>query len=497
MSLPQDLIIFICRSFLQDYDVIKVLAIYETTQDETIQFVNETDALVFLLQSCYYGDLIVLKWVLKYFNNSVDDKLTVSNVYKIAIKNGFRNAAAASFLGIEKEEVIIFTEMKLKLFVYDEDIEIHNFIEFAIVLACLFGKNEEMISFLFQNFESAARKLYCTERVFKYACINGYLDLARRQVVHNYVPDYKLIFTVCANGHLDVVEWLLTNVVTIPQYALQKACKHGHLEVAKFLYGRMLHSDTIIIHELSFVGACKNGHVDIMNWLLEIYPTLCLSYNNHTPLRIACKMGHLNVVKWLYKYYNPEEISAADAVAIDCFVDACSNGHLIVAIWILGQQQYKKEYFVSQRNESAFRYACYNNHLNIAKWLLTINPTLNVRACNDFAFLSGCKNGNYDTVTWLYSTYYYNTVPNLNFNFALLYACENGHARIVKWLRTIAPKDVCLSLPDHAYLKWACTTAVHTRHRHIKYLPSSWLLLPSPHNNVIRIKFPRNSKKLT
>jgi ankyrin repeat protein len=119
-------------------------------------------------------------------------------------------------------------------------------------------------------------------------------------------------------------------------------CKIGNLEqIQRFLnYYDRQHSikNNEDIHNHAFRILCEYGHLYASQWLLEIQPTIDISFNSDDAFRNACQNGHLPIAQWLFEI--------------------------------------KPTINISTENEYAFRYACLNGHLHVAKWLLKIKPTI-------------------------------------------------------------------------------------------------------------------------
>ena len=51
--------------------------------------------------------------------------------------------------------------------------------------------------------------------------------------------------------------------------------------------------------------------------------------------------------------------------------------------------------------KEAFRVACQRGHLELAKWLLSVKPSINISADNDYAFRYACVYEHLETAQWL------------------------------------------------------------------------------------------------
>jgi ankyrin repeat protein len=153
-------------------------------------------------------------------------------------------------------------------------------------------------------------------------------------------------------------------------------CKNGHLEVAKWLLQIKPNISMSRNYKYAFADACKYGHLELAKWLLEVKPTYApVIYNeygysnaNHLAFYNVCETGHLEVAQWLLTIKPSINISARNEHS---FRRACENGYLHLAKWLL---QIKPTIDIFAVNDYSFRYACENGHLEVAKWLQILFP---------------------------------------------------------------------------------------------------------------------------
>lgn len=84
----------------------------------------------------------------------------------------------------------------------------------------------------------------------------------------------------------------------------------------------------------------------------------------------------------------------------------------------------------------------FENVVNMAIWLFQLSTQtnngglINIRAADEYAFISSCKNGHLNIAKWLFQLGSIN-IHSLG-DYALMLSCENDHLEIVKWLIQIS-----------------------------------------------------------
>lgn len=153
-------------------------------------------------------------------------------------------------------------------------------------------------------------------------------------------------------------------------------------------------------------------------------------------LEAACKMGDFPLVKFIVETFYSETAFFKAFITAAAFRLACQNNHLEIAQWLLSV---KPSINVHAHQEYAFRSICRQGHLNVAKWLLSVRPNINVVAANHGAFRLACKNGHLQTAKWLFSLYDNEIAHQKNMLIAVRHgafmdACKGGHLHVAKWL---------------------------------------------------------------
>jgi hypothetical protein len=137
-------------------------------------------------------------------------------------------------------------------------------------------------------------------------------------------------------------------------------CEQGDLLSAQQHLQRNPNINTFELCPFAFHSTCLKGHLHVVQWLLEVCPTLVISFN---------------------LWFNDGNV----------FPNACLKGHLHMAQWLL---QVCPTINISANNEEAFLGACrfgsYTRRLEVAQWLLQVCPTINISANNDEAFRDAC-----------------------------------------------------------------------------------------------------------
>ena len=88
----------------------------------------------------------------------------------------------------------------------------------------------------------------------------------------------------------------------------------------------------------------------------------------------------------------------------------------------------------------------------MAQWLLSIRPTINVSALNDYAFRVTCINQDVEMAKWLYSI-----KPDIDIEEAFVTICEeiNGNLEFAQWLLSVKP-DIDISAQNNRAFVESC-----------------------------------------
>lgn len=244
------------------------------------------------------------------------------------------------------------------------------------LLACKY-RNLEVAKWLIDVIPKHHIKYISTQidkQAFQLACERGDYNLATWLLQINPTIEITLdiFIMVCANGHLNIAKWLLkinTNITNTPNeidMAFVFACERGQLDVAKWLYKSNLYTNSLELIQIAFRFGCQ--HLHITQWLLEIQPTIDISYENDFSFQYLCAMGNYDMAKWLYTLKPNINVSANNNVP---FIMACKNNHSILAKWLYS---IKPTIILSVNMLKVFHYEYFINnysskYLDIIPWL--------------------------------------------------------------------------------------------------------------------------------
>lgn len=122
------------------------------------------------------------------------------------------------------------------------------------------------------------------------------------------------------------------NISAEDEYAFRYACRNGYLNVAQWLLQIKPTINISAKNDYAFKWSCSFGHLNIVQWLLQMKPTINISASEEYAFREACSNGHLNVAQWLLQIKPTIDISAKNEEA---FIRSCINWHLNVAQWLV------------------------------------------------------------------------------------------------------------------------------------------------------------------
>ena len=137
----------------------------------------------------------------------------------------------------------------------------------------------------------------------KYACDNGYYDIAKYLIDNgaNIRPENKshnLLTLASEKGYNDILGLLINKGLSVHinyDEPLIKSIKGGHLETVKFLLKRGCNIHTM--NDTPIINACFYGHTDIVNFLLD--KGVDINVDNGYPLRVSVENNHLDTTKLL------------------------------------------------------------------------------------------------------------------------------------------------------------------------------------------------------
>jgi hypothetical protein len=127
--------------------------------------------------------------------------------------------------------------------------------------------------------------------------------------------------------------------------------------------------------------------------------------------------------------------------------------------------------------QSYFNTLCKSGNLEEAQQYLLDNPTINISANNEKAFLNACFSGHLEVAQWLLLL---SLKPDINisanYEEAFRYACFKGHLLVAQWLLSVKP-DINISAKNEQSFRNACFYG--------RLLVAQWLLELKPNLYVI------------
>jgi hypothetical protein len=163
-----------------------------------------------------------------------------------------------------------------------------------------------------------------------------------------------LFFDTCTKIKKKNLEWLKVYIDEL----IKKNIVSGNIEFVEFIYHQIYDEVITIEYILEQILDCIHKEsINVINNLLVIY----------------CRKGYLEIVKFIFHSATQKNLP------IDIHFD----------------------------EEKPFREACINSHLHVALWLYELSQEqktlINIRACNDQAFLESSQKKYYNVVGWLAS----------------------------------------------------------------------------------------------
>ena len=86
-----------------------------------------------------------------------------------------------------------------------------------------------------------------------------------------------------------------TNIDKVFRYA----CENGRIEIAQQMVKIKSTIDISAGNEEAFRMSCLYGHLEVAKWLLGVKPTIDISAENDYAFRWACYQNYLNIAQWL------------------------------------------------------------------------------------------------------------------------------------------------------------------------------------------------------
>ena len=352
-----------------------------------------------LIESCIYGHLHILKWLIGLHSNSSTD-FSDNILFKYACQNG--NIKIAKYL-FDKDK--------------PEQYNIINSIEDVIL-----SENQEVLEWLL----SITRiQIDSVNELFENACSIGNLDNVK--LIYNFYPNlktkYKTVYESCTNGHFHIVKWLRDIDKTITQYNIdtftfQYECKVGNLEKAKELY-----CDSFPILK-SLEDAAFNENIEVLKWIVSLN-----EFKKNFPVigkyiskifQHACNNNKMKTLGWLYSsnilhlHHKPHCLLIQSG-----FDDAIKYGQLQVVKFLKENEPFIDQYLKCNKsniiynilgNNENMDYKCINKQgkIDVLEWLIENNENVlfeifvkNEKHVLEY-FKNACKSDNFILVSWLF-----------------------------------------------------------------------------------------------
>lgn len=180
-----------------------------------------------------------------------------------------------------------------------------------------------------------------------------------------------------------------------------------------------------------FECMCIKNYIEIVKWLI----TLNVKNEDYNFGFIsACTYNNREILEYLYYnnkklYYKNNNLDFNHAFMVCCFI-----GNFDILKWLYNTVKIN----IRACDDNAFIYALSQKHYDIAMWLYNLsvkeNNIIDIRIDNDFAFKYSCYYGNLDICKWLY-TISDNKIDKLNYIF-IENANYSGNQELIRWLET-------------------------------------------------------------
>lgn len=276
------------------------------------------------------------------------------------------------------------------------------------------------------------------EFAFCLCCKHGWLDLAKKLFKFSQSKTSKPI-----NLHYDSPFWF--------------ACHNGHFKLVKWLYHLLKSSNISIIDYYRSSQFYLNYNCKIAKWLYD------LNHNHHEYSHLFMNnnlRNHIKIVKFLYKFTEFDFVQhETDSNRNDIFSLICEKGHLEMAKWSYDMSRFNNRKLINihHKHDRVFRNSCLNGHIEMAQWLyksceLYDRKLINIHSNEEYVFRHSCKNGHLEMAQWLYQLSKSNhKIINIHSNndFAFRNSCRYGHLKTMKWLYQLSQTDNHIRIDIH------------------------------------------------
>jgi hypothetical protein len=190
--------------------------------------------------------------------------------------------------------------------------------------------------------------------------------------------DFSIEFCrLCTDGHLQEAQQLANdynNRTKLPDLSVvQQLYASEDNQALRNLFKVNDYFPDQVISPILFLDVCCNGHLEVAKWLKELVQDNDDNWDYNEAYCLACSNGHALLAIWLSNYANWENPIVFNNIR-DASIVACSEGHLAVV----------KHMF----NDGA--------PINLRNYFINVVVV---------SYLTACKHGRYDVVSWFNSLY--------------------------------------------------------------------------------------------
>lgn len=280
------------------------------------------------------------------------------------------------------------------------------------------------------------RRLMGSHDYFRYACVCGYLLLAKYIDLHHPSPISKnwVFYLACFNLHFDIAKWLYDSYADQIQIeeigisygdVLEQPSIFGREEFVKWLCEIFAFSTDQKIKSLQ--RACFYGHLESVKMItvdLEIDQTL-----KDQMFQTACCHNNTEVAKYLYQKYNL--VNSKSLISYNyILICVCEHGYMKTLKYITTLIQLEE--LADQSKARAFDKACSSGHVEVLKYLIRyIDPTIISDKKRTDIFKVACERGYADIVGILSDLYVY---PMDTIRTGFQRACGKSELGVIKML---------------------------------------------------------------
>ena len=202
------------------------------------------------------------------------------------------------------------------------------------------GNFEDIISLIEQGYDK--------NKILRYVCIFGYLNIVRYIIEKYNVDDDFPVIYASKNGHFEMVKYLVeergADARAENDDAVRLASKFGHLKIVKYLVENC-EADIRANSDYAVRWASWNGHLQVVRYLVE-QCGVDVRVENNDAVRKASAYGHFEVVKYLVEKCGA--VLPTPNPRYDIYISVCKTG------------ERRRKYNASKRIYFWWVQACYN-----------------------------------------------------------------------------------------------------------------------------------------